>query len=91
MALNIKNAEVERLAAELAALTGATKTETIRVALQLQKERLQVELAKQPRGQRLREWLENEFWPTLPEGAMRPMTKEEEDAILGYGPNGYCE
>jgi len=91
MALNIKNAEVERLAAELAALTGETKTEAIRVALELRKERLEVEEAKQPRGQKLREWLENEFWPNLPEGATRPMTKEEEDAILGYGPHGYCE
>ena len=33
MALNIKNAEVERLAAEVARLTGESKTEAIRRAL----------------------------------------------------------
>lgn len=33
MALNIKNAEVERLVAELAAMTGESKTQVIRVAL----------------------------------------------------------
>lgn len=34
MALNIKNREVERLAAEIAALTGESKTEAIRRALE---------------------------------------------------------
>ena len=33
MALNIKNPEAEQLASEVAALTGETKTEAIRVAL----------------------------------------------------------
>lgn len=91
MALNIKNAEVERLAAELAAATGETKTEAIRKALELRREQLRIEEVKLPRGERFREWLEKEFWPTLPAEALRPMTREEEDAILGYGPNGYCE
>jgi len=63
MALNIKNAEVERLAA----LTGATKIE------------------------QFYEYMEREVWPGLPPEARRPMTKEEEDEILGYGPHGYFE
>ena len=43
MALNIKNPEVERLARELAALTGETITETVVKAL---RERLKRETAK---------------------------------------------
>jgi hypothetical protein len=40
MALNLKNAEVERLAAEVARLTGESKTEAIRRALYERKQRL---------------------------------------------------
>ena len=40
MALNIRNAETERLAAELALLTGRTKTEAVTEALRDRLERL---------------------------------------------------
>ena len=40
MALNIKNPEAERLAAEVAGLAGESKTEAIRVALSERKEKL---------------------------------------------------
>jgi len=40
MALNIKNIEVERLAAQIAEITGETKTEAIRRALLERKDRL---------------------------------------------------
>lgn len=43
------------------------------------------------RGERLRRCLEQEVWPLVPEeqlGRGRPLTREEEDAILGYGPHG---
>src|SRR4029453_11787484 len=40
MALNLKNAEVERLAAEVARLTGESKTEAIRRALEERRQRL---------------------------------------------------
>ena len=40
MALNLKNAEVERLAAEVARLTGESKTEAIRRALDERRQRL---------------------------------------------------
>ncbi len=83
MALNLKNAEVEALAAELAAKTGETKTEAIRRALLERRERLLQ--ADPPDG--LRAFLER-HWATLPPGLTRP-TREEEDEILGYGPNGY--
>ncbi len=41
------------------------------------------------RGARLRRCLEQEVWPLVPESQVgRPITREEEDAILGYGPHG---
>ena len=40
MPLNIKNSEVERLAAEVARLTGESKTEAIRRALDERRRRL---------------------------------------------------
>ena len=40
MALNLKNDEVERLAAEVAGMTGESKTEAIRRALDERKRRL---------------------------------------------------
>ena len=43
MALNIRNAETERLAAELALLTGRTKTEAVAEAIRDRLERLRRE------------------------------------------------
>ena len=43
MALNIRNADTERLAAELATLTGRTKTEAVTEALRDRLERLRRE------------------------------------------------
>lgn len=41
------------------------------------------------RAARLRRMLEQEVWPLIPAGeAGRVLTREEEDAILGYGPAG---
>lgn len=41
------------------------------------------------RGERLRRCLEQEVWPLVPEDKRgQPVTREEEDAILGYGPHG---
>ena len=42
MALNIKNQEVERLAAEVSELTGESKTQAIRKALEERKSRLEL-------------------------------------------------
>jgi antitoxin VapB len=80
MGLNIKNAEVERLAAEVAALTGETKTEAIRRALLDRKQQLSAPERKRSDG--LQEWLEREVWPlTKPEFRGKPVTKEELDAL----------
>ena len=80
MAMNIKNAEVERLAAEVAAMTGETKTEAIRQALADRKERLTV--PKRLRMDGMKEWLERDVWPHIkPEFRGVPMTKADWDAL----------
>ncbi len=40
MALNIKDRETEKLAAEVAAITGESKTRAVRIALEERKQRL---------------------------------------------------
>lgn len=89
MALNIKDPETEQLAAEVAAMAGESKTGAIRQALRERKQRLELAGREPSRGERLRRLLEEEIWPNLPPGVRgRPVTKEEEDEILGYGPHG---
>ena len=89
MALNIKDRDTERLAAEVAALTGESKTAAVRQALKERKQRLEVAHAGVAPGDRMVRLLERTVWLTLPEG-VRGMTlaKAEEEAILGYGPEG---
>jgi antitoxin VapB len=88
MPLNIKNAEVERLAAEVARLTGESKTEAIRRALDERRRRLRHKSADR-RRERVLHLLERTVWPTLPKSARgRRLTRAEEDKILGYGPGG---
>ena len=88
MALNLKNVEVERLAAEVARLTGESKTEAIRRALEERRERLKGATVEARRARVLR-FLRSRVWPTLPESERgRRLTRAEEDAILGYGPEG---
>ncbi len=84
MALNIKNPEVEKLAAEVAHLARETKTEAIRRSLAERKLRLQVTLGQPDRGRQLREFFEREVWPKIPPEVLgRTITKEEEEEILG--------
>lgn len=88
MALNIKNEEVERLAREVAEVTGETKTEAIRRALAERRERLGADEGERPAA-RLRRFLEDELWPVIPERERgRRLTPSEQDEILGYGPEG---
>ena len=88
MALNIKNVEVERLATEVARLTGESKTEAIRRALDERRRRLTGRSAHERRARVLR-FLDKKVWPKLPAGERgRRLTRAEEDEILGYGPAG---
>lgn len=91
MAMNIKDPEAERLATELAGRTGESKTAAIREAL---RERLaRVTAADESvaeRAARMRTFLENEIWPHVPPDQLgKRLTKEEEEEILGIGPEGY--
>ena len=89
MALNIKNAEVEALAAEVAGLTGESKTEAIRRALDERRQRLAQRLSPDDRSGRARRFLEREVWPLVPPDEQgRRLTRDEEDEILGIGPDG---
>jgi antitoxin VapB len=89
MGLNIKNSVVEQLAAEVANLAGETKTEAIRRALLERRARLRAQ-GKRSKSAGLREYLERNVWPLIPQDELgRVLTREQEDQILGYGPEGY--
>ncbi|MBA2309203.1 MAG: type II toxin-antitoxin system VapB family antitoxin [Pseudonocardiales bacterium] len=89
MALNIKDAETERLAAEVAALADETKTGAVRTALRERLERLRAQRPRDGRADRLEHFLRHEVWPQLPEDVRgKPLTKAEREAILGYGLEG---
>jgi antitoxin VapB len=88
MALNIKDPETERLAGEVAALTGNTKTGAVRDALRQVLESLSRPSAGQ-REERLIRLLEEEIWPLFPPDQLgRPVSKAEREEILGFGEHG---
>jgi antitoxin VapB len=88
MALNLKNEDVERLADEVARLTGESKTEAIRRALEERKRRL-TQPAPGERRKRVLRYLETKVWAGIPPTQRgRRLTRAEEDDILGYGPGG---
>jgi antitoxin VapB len=89
MALNIKNPQVVQLTSEVARLAGETKTEAIRQALIERKVRLQARGGRLNRKESLLQYLERNVWPHIPPGELgRTLTREEEDDILGFGPDG---
>jgi antitoxin VapB len=89
MALNIKNPEVVQLTTEVARLAGETKTEAIRRSLIERKVRLQARGGRWNRKERLLQFLKREVWPHIPPGERgRVLTREEEDNLLGFGPDG---
>jgi antitoxin VapB len=86
MALNLKNPDVERLAAEVATLTGESKTEAIRRALEERRERLSYRIVEADRARMLAALLEVEVWPMIPRGQLgRAPTRRERAEILGAG------
>ncbi len=89
MSLNIKNKDVERLIDEVTLLTGESKTEAVRRALEERRARLAYHHASEDRGARLRRFLEAEMWPQVPPSVVgETLTREQEDSILGYGEHG---
>lgn len=88
MPLNIKDPVTERLAREVSAMTGESKTGAIRQALAERKRRLELASGGLARGDRMVALLERDAWPRLPEGVRgRPLTRAQEEAILGFDRN----
>ncbi|HKO38448.1 MAG TPA: type II toxin-antitoxin system VapB family antitoxin [Solirubrobacterales bacterium] len=85
MTWNIENRETKKLAAEVAELTGETKEGAVHEALREKKERLEMRAGGKPKRD-LHEFFEKEIWPLFPSEALDqpPMTKEEEEKLLGY-------
>lgn len=94
MALTLKDPETNRLAAEVAALTGETEDEAVRKALEERKRRLAprsepVPADRAERFERFKKYLEEEVWPKIPADLReKGISKEEREEILGYGPEG---
>jgi len=89
MAMNIKDPEAERLAAEVAALTGESKTAAVRTALRERHDRLTAERDTDKRAAEFMRFLREEIWPHIPpEVRGKRTTKAEIEEILGYGPDG---
>ena len=89
MALTIKSPEVEELVTQLAAMTGESKTEAVRRALVERRERLSLQSSRGERGSDFLRYLEEEIWPKVPPDQMgRRLSRDEENEILGYGPEG---
>jgi antitoxin VapB len=89
MALNIKDKETEELAAEIATQTGESKTGAVRQALRERRDRLALESGRRRRSpESLTRFLETEIWPLIPDRGGPPMSKEEVEDILGFGPGG---
>jgi antitoxin VapB len=88
MALNIKDPETERLAAEVAALTGTTKTGAIRYALRQVLQARSAPSATQ-REEHLTRFLEEEIWPLIPTDQLgKPLPKAQREEILGFVQDG---
>jgi antitoxin VapB len=89
MALNIKDRETEKLAAEVAAMAGESKTRAVRVALLERRERLALRAVRRDRLADLRRFLEHEAWPQIPSRVIgKRVGRREREAILGYGRGG---
>ena len=89
MPLNIKNPEVERLAAELSDMTGESKTQAIRTALLERRRRLELRIDPTQRRAHLLRFLEDAVWSRIPADQLGlPHDPLLDDDILGYGKDG---
>ena len=93
MAPTFENEETRELAAEVAKLTGESSQEAVRTALREKRERLHREPPRRRRPRTLEgmlEMMEREIWSKIPDELLGgpPITKEEKEEILGYGPDG---
>jgi len=74
-------------------MTGETKTEAIRRALEDRKNRLASKSSPtKDRASKIMDYLEREVWPNIPAEILgKKITKREREEILGIGPDGYPE
>jgi len=87
--MNIKNEKVERLAEELANLTGESKTAVILRSLEERRSRIDSGRSGKRRLAQVLDFLEREVWPSVPRKFLgHPVTKKERERILGYGRDG---
>jgi antitoxin VapB len=76
-------------------LAGESESEAVRLALRERLERLEVKSGGKGRRPRTREEMlhvmETKVWPLIPKRNRGgpPITKEEKEELLGYGPEGY--
>ena len=84
MGLNIRNARVEALIAEVAALTGESKTAVVGRAMEERLARFRL-VEPSRRAEDLRRFMEEEIWGTIPSELLGGplMSKEDEEALLG--------
>lgn len=89
MALNIKNQDVERLVEQVVQVTGESKTEAVRRALEERMQRLSLQVTGDRDWDRLIAFLEDEIWAQIPPELLgTTISKAEEEQILGYGEFG---
>jgi antitoxin VapB len=89
MAINIKNKDVEGLLDEVVKLTGESKTEAVRKALEERRQRLALRAGARPDEALLLGFLKDEVWPQIPaELRGTRLSKQQEEDILGYGEIG---
>ena len=89
MALNIKNQEVENLLNSLVKMTGESKTEAVRKALEERQQRLALRSTIAQDDHRLTTFLDEEIWPQIPPAQLGTrLSKAEKEAILGLGELG---
>ena len=89
MALKIKNSYVERILEEVVALTGESKTEAVRKALEERRQRLALRSPGSNDRDRFFSFLQDEVWSQMPADVLgTSLTKAEEEEILGYGESG---
>ena len=70
-------------------MAGKYKTEAIRRALAERRQRLAYRISPGDREAHALRFLEREVWPRVPADQLgRSLTRDEEDQILGYGPEG---
>jgi len=94
MTLEIRDKETRRMATEIARQIGTSEEEAVRQALLEKRERLRLQPPRRRRPRTLEgmlEMMEREIWSQIPDELLGgpPMTKDEKEELLGYGPEGF--